>query len=348
MRLIMVVFLLAMLVGAQPSPTRNLDPTSVTLKADQATVAELATAFSKAPAGVAVIAAPMTTEKAAVNFDRTPFWEALELAADRTRTRLVVRDSGRTVALEPRAAEREVSAVAGAFRIVPRTITGRLLLDSGTRLHELRLDVHWEPRMPVYRMDSNPKITRAEDDRGKALTVDSGVSRHYPTGSLTDLQLRLTGLNRESKTIATLSGEFRATAAEKLLSVAFRNPTQQLPITQDVSGVKVVLESFEQIAGMWDSQFEVTYPEAHPYFESFEEQKWLRDTRVRLLGPNGKIYEADNDDVIASGRKFTATYRFKLPATADPTGKDWALVCETPSPLFELTVPFVLKDIPLP
>lgn len=336
-------------VAAEPDPPA-IKPTTVSLKKPPLTLGEVAAELSKSPAGVTVKVEQPALLKAKVPsaIEATPFWEALETAADETRTRLSLREVGRTVLLEPRPAGREVSAVSGPFRVVPRTVTGRLLLDQGSAFHEVQLDVHWEPRVPVYRIDSQPRVTRAEDDRGTRLDGGDGSSRHYPTGSLTDMKVRLAGLTRDSKRIATLAGEFRATAAEKMLSVPFRDLSAKLPLTQTELGVKVTLASFGMVGGTWDADLELTYPESHPNFESFEEQKWLRDNRLRLVGPNAAVYEPESEDANASGRKVGATYRFKLPGGANPTGKGWSLVCDTPGPLSELKVPFTLKNVPIP
>lgn len=350
MRTALGLVLIASCGIAAQRDTPGMKPTTVTLKKENTTLAEVAAELSKPTHGVAVKVERAETAKAkcSVAFDGTPFWEALENVADQTKTKLALRDGGRSVVLEPRTGGREVSAVAGPFRIVPRTVTGRLLLDQGLSFHEVELDVHWEPRVPVFRIDSHPKITKAVDDRGTALTAEVGGSRHYPTTSLTDMKLRLTGVTRESKQIALLAGEFRATAAEKMLAISFKTLAGKFPITETDSGVNVTLKSFEKVGGTWDAQLELTYPEGHPSFESFEEQKWLSDNRLRLVAPNGDGYEPDNDDVIASGRRVAATYRFKLVPNANPAGKGWALVCETPGPLTEMKVPFVLKNIPLP
>jgi hypothetical protein len=348
MRSVLFVFLAAGLAVAQPAPT-GIKPTAVTFEKANATLGEVAAELSKSPAGVLVgVESGLLKAKCPADFDSTPFWDALETAADRTRTRLALHDGGRNVTLEPAAARREISAVSGPFRMVARTVTGRLLVESGTAYHEIQLDVHWEPRVSVFRIDSNPKVTKAEDDRGKALTADHGMSRHFPTAALTDMKVRLAGLTRESKRIAVLAGEFRATAAERMLAIPFKTLAGKFPATQTAEGVKVVLKSFAKVAGFWEAELEMAYPEGHPNFESFEEQKWLRDTRLRLVGPDGKPFEPDNDDVIASGRNVAATYRFKLLSTMNPTGKDWSLVLETPGPLKEVTVPFTLKNIPLP
>lgn len=347
MRLCLTLILCAA-VAAQPAePT--VAPTTVSVAKD-ATLADAAAALSKSPAGatVRVDAPDLATAKVGAVVERVPFWDALETLADRTKSKLALRDGGRTVVLVPRTGGREVSAVSGAFRVVPRSVTGRLLLDQGAPFHDVDLDVHWEPRVRVYRIDSAPHITKAVDDRGTALAAAASGSRHHPTDALTDLKVRLTGVTRDSRQIATLAGEFRATAAERLLSVPFKNLAAKYPITQKVGGVSVVLRSFEKVGGFWEAQLELAYPEGHPAFESFEEQKWLRDTRLRLIDPTAAAFEPDNDDVTAAGRNVASTYRFKLLAATNPLQPGWTLACDTPGPLAEVKVPFVLKDIPLP
>ncbi|MCE9563347.1 MAG: hypothetical protein K8U57_15000 [Planctomycetes bacterium] len=345
---IAIVLVTGFAVSAQRS-TPGIKPTSVTFKKDATVLGEVAAELSKVPAGVTVKVDPPASAKAKCSaaFEGTPFWEALETAADQTKTRLVLREGGRVVVLEPRPAAREISAVSGPFRVVPRSVTGRLLLDQGVSFHDVDLDVHWEPRMPVFRIDTQPRITKALDDRGTVLKADGGSSQHYPTTAMTEMKVRLAGLTRESKQIATLEGEFRATVSEKLLTIPFKDLTGKFPMTIEKDGVTVVLKSFKKEASTWDAELELTYPEGHPNFESFEEQKWLRDNRLRLM-QDATPWEPDNDDVTAPGRKVNATYRFKLLGNANPIGKGWSLVCETPTPLVEVRVPVALKNIPLP
>ena len=60
--------------------------------------------------------------------------------------------------------------------------------------------------------------------------------------------------------------------------------------------------------------------------------------------------EADAAPEQPSGRRAVATYGFKEDAAKglNPAGKGWSLVYETPAPLVEFKVPFVLENIPLP
>ena len=326
-----------------------IKPTTITFQKSNAVLREVAAELSKSPSGIAVaVDDAVVKAKCPVSFSNTPFWEALESAAAKSSTRLVLRDAGRTIALEPLAGRpRASSSISGPFRVVAREVTGRVLLDEATVSHSVRLTAHWEPRMPVYRIDIFPRITQAKDDRGAALMIPPRVARDYPTGASHDLTVeQISGLTRDSKRIAVLAGEFRAVAAERLLNVPFQSLAGKLPIEQKVEGVKVSLKSFAKDGDLWIAELLLEYPPNHPNFESFEEQRWLRDTRLRLISPAARPADPDSEEVIASGRFVTATYRFKV--TGDPRGKGWSLVCQTPSPLVEMSVPFTLKDIPIP
>jgi hypothetical protein len=160
------------------------------------------------------------------------------------------------------------------------------------------------------------------------------------------MSVGLTGLTRDSRKVAVLAGDFRAVAAEKMLTFTFADPPAKLPATKTLDRVTATLKRVERIGDAWEVELDLLYPEGQPVFESFEEQRWLRDTRVRLISPDRKAFDPDNEEVTAGGRRVTATYRFKGPVT--PAAKGWSVVCETPGPLTELTVPFELQGVPLP
>ena len=134
-----------------------------------------------------------------------------------------------------------------------------------------------------------------------------------------------------------------------MLAVRFQNLAGKFPESQTVDGVKVTLTAFEKDCDTWNAELAMEYPKNHPDFYSYEQAaglKWLRDTRLRLVDPDAKPIDAASEDVNASGRTVTALYRFKV--AGNPAGKGWSLVCETPGPLTEVTVPFELKNIPIP
>jgi hypothetical protein len=281
-----------------------------------------------------------------------PFWEVLESVADRTGQRIVLHDHGRKIALEPRGKSREISCVTGPFRVVAREVIGRNLLDLGLSYYEVRMDLHWEPRFPVFRIDTRPKVTQATDDRGIVLGLPPTAGRTQLAGTaMHETSVRLTGLTRESRKIGILAGEFTVTAAEKMLAFKVDDLTAKTPISPAAQqGVSVVLKRFEKDEKVWEAEIEVTNPPGGPVFESFE--SWTGENQIRLISPNtAKSFAADDYEIRSTERKLIAVYRFKEDAAkglVDPNAKGWSLVYTTPSPLVEFKVPFEIKDIPLP
>lgn len=334
-------------IALQP-PAAGLQPTRVTLQQPKGTLGEVAVELSRA-SGMPIAVPPASAKtNCPVNFTQTPIWVALEQVARETGMKIVLHERGKRLALEPRGLSREAAAVSGPFRVVATQVVARSLLDLGVTSYEVNLEVNWEPRIAVFRIDSQPRVTRAIDDRGTALAAAASTVSAYPADAQTEMKVKLTGLTRESRSIAVLAGEFRATAADKMLVFNFNALNGKLSQSKTQDRVTATLKSIAKPEKTWEIDIEVVYPEGHPIFESFEEQKWLRDNKVQLVPPPGagRIAEPESEEVSAHGRRIIATYRF--PGNLTPLAKGWSLVYETPSPLVEVKVPFELKGIPLP
>jgi hypothetical protein len=334
-------------------PARPLAPTPITWNKPGAVLGEVAKQLSDA-SGIPVRVAPnlLKTKCPLPPLQGTPFWTALQTAADEGGARIALSDGGRKVELLPRGASREVAATSGAFRVVANQVVGRALLDQGVTYHEVHLLVHWEPRVRVYRIDSVPKITKATDAIGSKVTADAGGTQILPLGATSDMKVRLSGLTRDSGRVTALAGSFTVTAADKLLAFAF-DSSGKLPAEQKEGDVTAILKRAQKKDDTWELEVEVAYPPNQPAFESFQGEWWLRDNRLVVRSPAGKSFVIGDYEVPApdSPRPLRAIYRFKEDAKAglgNPTAKGWSVVYETPSPLVETTVPFELKDIPLP
>ena len=331
-------------------PKYAVPPRTVTLDMPNSTLGKVAPVLGKAgfPFTFPAEAAGQTCDGV---FNKKPFWFSLEMIASQTGNRITIGDGGRKIALEPRGKAYEVSSVHGPFRIAVRQVVSRFQLDSGTSSHDVQMDVHWEPRFPVFRLDSSPKITKATDDKGTVLDAAGGGSKSQPTGFLHPASVRLGGITRDSKRIATLEGNFTVTASEKMLAFEFNDLTKGKTAVPAGTKDKVTasLKAVEKDEGVWEFRLELDYPKGLPSFESFE--SWTHLNTLRLLGPGGKTFAPDDNEVLTQGSKVTATYRFKEDlkrGLVNPAAKDWKLVYEVPSPPLEFTVPFELKDIPLP
>jgi hypothetical protein len=350
----------AVLAADPPPAAFPIPPRTVRMDEPHGDFAAVMKRFNE-QTGITVSIPPgMAKEKCPVVWaDRTPFWLALGDVADRSGTRIVLHDDGRKVSLEPRGKSKEVSAVTGPFRTVARGVTARSNLEIGLTVYEVHLDAHWEPRFPVYRIDSQPTVTKAVDDRGIALTVPVVKAKSQPHGAQHAIPFRVEGLTRASRKITRLEGEYTVTAAAEMLPFKF-DPSAKLPaagelppaVAARVKGqvtATLMKWAFDRDTKTWEARIELTYPADQPVFESFE--SWLGENKLRLTGPDGKVFAPDGYNVSTSGRRAVATYGFKEDATkglANPEGKGWSLVYETPAPLVEFKVPFVLENIPLP
>jgi hypothetical protein len=342
---------LSALPAAEPAPA--LAPTQITWGNPDATLGEVAKRLAdKSGVPVEVPANLRNTKCDLPPLKAVPFWQALQAAADRSGTRIALASGGSKVELVPRGASREVAAVSGPFRVVAQQVTGRALLTEGVTYHEVRLLVHWEPRVRVYRIDSAPKVTTATDAAGSKVTADAGDTQLHPLDSTSEMKVRLSGLTHASGRVTELAGSFTVTAAEKMLAFAF-DSSGKLPAEQMQGGVTAALKRVQKKDDVWEVEVEATYPPKQPAFESFQGEWWLRDNRLVVRSPGGKSFVIGDYEVPSpdSARPLRAIYRFKENPAAglgNPTGKGWSIVYETPAPLVETSVPFTLKDIPLP
>ena len=83
------------------------------------------------------------------------------------------------------------------------------------------------------------------------------------------------------------------------------------------------------------------YPNTGVTWESHEFY-WARHNVMRLLPPKGNPIPADSTDF------GEGTVRYVFKNRAKQVGAGWKFDYRTPGPMREITVPFELKDIPLP
>ena len=102
-----------------------------------------------------------------------------------------------------------------------KQVQARTDFEAGKTFAEVTLAVHWEPRFPVFRIDSEPTITAVTDDRGSRLTPITAKARTAPGGFLYTTTVRIEGVPREAKTLTRLAATFTVTASERMLPFAF-------------------------------------------------------------------------------------------------------------------------------
>ncbi len=281
-----------------------------------------------------------------------PLWPLLTEVATAAGGRLSVASKGRAVAVEKGVPP--PASIDGAFRVAVKQVASRRDFDTGKGVTEVTLEVHWEPRLPVFRIDSEPRGTFAADSFNGEMTPSAGKSAVGGTTFTSVVRLpaipRSVGGQSASGQIhavdkLSLAGKFTVTAAAKMLQFRVADTTKPTTLTQD--GVMFTVQTPRKVGDRWDVPVDLVYPPSKVEFESFEAGVWLSRNRLQLIDPAGKPLDPINEDFRESPGKANLVYRFpagKVPA--DRAG--WSLVYETPSPLVEFDVAFTLSNIPLP
>jgi len=284
----------------------------------------------------------------AVTFEGIPLWNALESIAEKIQARIALGQNGRSVSLVKRNGPAAVSSVDGAFRIVVKQVQSKLDFESGKSVVEVTLDIHWELRLPVFRIDAQPTITAASADAGTP-KANTSRAKTPPRGRMYTTVVRLEGIPRSATVIRELNGIVIVTATPRMLRFEFVDLSGSSPVTLAAQeGVTATLKPLQKLDRLWEIPIELKYP-ALPEFESFE--SWVTENRLQLISPTGKTLEGGEPDVPELGRKVSAVYRVSGDAAKNgllADRKGWSAVYFTPAPLVEFEVRFRLKDIPLP
>lgn len=273
------------------------------------------------------------------SFDKTPFWKAVEILAEQTASRVEISRQAKPVRLIPLGNDpRPPVAVEGPFRIEAKQIDIRIDLSTGKSVYDLTLQVAWEPQLPVYRTDSHPRVVKAVDDAGRAITSNTIKSWSQTDGMSITLTVRLDGLSRDSKRIASLEGALTITAAQEMLRFSFDDLTK--PAQSQQKNVSVGFNRFAKKGNYWEVDLDLVYPQDSATFESFETY-WLGRNRLTLTSPEGTKFTFD-DPITKFSIKESKDFK---PAN---NVKGWRLDYITPSTIKEVPVKFELKDIRLP
>jgi hypothetical protein len=278
--------------------------------------------------------------------DPVPFWTALDRLAGQIQGQVVLSRRGQAVTIRP-AKIPAMASVEGPFRTVARGVSIRSDFESATTAYDLLLDLHWEPRFPVFRVDDTPLLSLAKDDLGTVLTTPVVQVRNPVSGFTAPMKIPLSGLTRNSRKIAVLEGSLTATLADKMLTFSMPVAKESQTLRQEeveLTGSTTFEGNFAVV------RLSIRYPKGFPVFESFEETMWMKQNTVALISPKGVRTGTTNFETLGRAGGADGVYRFPA-ETLGGIPKDtagWKLEYTTPSPLKEVPVRFRLKDIPLP
>lgn len=326
-------------VEGKPIPARV-----ATIQMPNATVRSTIEALAKQTGLEVDITAIAGNKPIRADFNKAEFWKVVDAVAEQSGSQVVIGKLGKAVRLEPAGnGNKPIVSVDGPFRIAAREIEARRDLVTGNTIYDLTLEIAWEPRLPVFRIDSVPQIEMGLDDGGKPITVKPVATRVAVDGVSFLAKVRLDGITRASKQIAELKGSYRFTGAEEMVRCQF-DDLAKLPANIKQNDVEVQLKQLAKNGSFWIADLELHYPPGGPIFESFE-TFWLSRNRIALVSPQGKKIVTEDEEIDG----HSIRYRFKETADFKPANlKGWKLEYETTGVMREVPVKFELKGIPLP
>lgn len=293
-----------------------------------------------------------------LNCDKAPFWEAFQKIAREADHRISVAEDGKKLTLQgggdvtykemPHSIDR-------LFRVSVRKVEAVGDLENDRSYTDVTLALHWESGLAVFLVDSPGRSVTAKDNNEIELTVaEDGGGRVPASGNGVELQVRLTGVQRNAKNIRLLTGKMGVVGAAKMVEFAFPKPVAAKDNREEKNeDVAVRLRTdFNEKSDLWSARIEFEYPGGGPQLESFESSAWLSDNQAWLQSPDGKTKLDCNGgyEVVAqSDRKAVVIYHFTDDIEVK-LGKpeNWTLHVKTPSKLLTTDVKFRLENIPLP
>jgi hypothetical protein len=244
----------------------------------------------------------------------------------------------------------------GPFRTTVKRLSLTKDLETGTHVCLVTLELAWEPRFLPYLIEPGAASMTAGKDTTQVLPrAAQPVTEH----NAREIELLFPAPGRSAPKIGELRGRFILTTPIAQHRFEFKLPKVKTHKATD--GVQVTVNDIVTQAERWTVELTVMHPAAGPSFDSFQKwlgsKAWLDSTACvfeRGVGENLQILRPDplrTQIVSAAADRVTVRFQF---LKNNPGGvplenvESWKLVCRTPGRMVEMTVPYTIKDLPLP
>ncbi|MCX7427312.1 MAG: hypothetical protein NTW96_16995 [Planctomycetia bacterium] len=290
-----------------------------------------------------------------VNFEKTPFWKALDDVLGQAKLTVypfgaerAVCVVGRPETTAPTAPTDRDSFDSGPFRFTALDLVARRgLRDPSENALRLRMQVAWEPRLAPITLKQAAAKLKAVDEQGRSLAVEGAAAELEvpvdPSAVAVELTLPLALPPREVKRIERLDGTLEALLPGREETFRFDKLTDAKDVEKRVAGVTVTLERVRKNNEVWEVWVRVQFDQASGALESH--RGWVFNNPAYLEGPDGK--RIDNDGFETTRRtenEIGLAYLFDL--EKPPT--DLTFVYKTPSTIISTSFDYQFKAIELP
>jgi hypothetical protein len=305
-------------------------------------------------------APPDTGPNLKVNFDKMPFWQALDQMLDQAGLGVypfaekgekalisVVALPSKGAAITP---TRRVghASYSGPFRFEPASIVARRELrplPHGSL--SVNVEIAWEPRLRIIGLSQSLADIKAVDEKGNPLPVASSEAQlDIPTSgesAAVEMNLPFQLPSRDVQKIASLKGKLQAMIPGKVETFRFDKLAAAKNVEKRIAGVTVTLEQVAKNNDAWEVRMLVHFDDAGDALASH--RTWIFNNEAYLEDANGKQIKFDTFETTAQDKNEVGiAYLFN---TDQPMDK-LTFVYKTPGTIVSSGFAYELKGIELP
>lgn len=293
-----------------------------------------------------------------VDFDKVPFWKALDAVLDQAELSLYPYSGERgafVVNRPPGAGPRSNRAsYAAIFRIEPvRFEAARDLRNANVSSLRLYLEATWEPRLQPFAILQPLDEISAVGDSGETLKI--ARQRAMPEATIrtgmsnVELEVPLALPDRGTKKIRTLKGKFLALVPGPAEDFRFPSPPvskRNAPakrLEQRKAGATVTIDRVRQNNAVWEVSLRVKFDAPSTALESH--RGWILDNEAYFVDADGHRTEPGGFEQSRQAKdEIGIRYFFDLEESPDKL----EFVYRTPITILEMTVDYEFHDLLLP
>jgi hypothetical protein len=296
--------------------------------------------------------------RVSVEFDKTPFWRAIDAVLDQGELTLygfTGRRGASFVGRPPGAAPRAAHACyAGMFRFEPlKFVALRDLRNPTLESLKFTMEVAWEPRLQPFAIMQPLSEVSATDSRGEPIAVSGAESEPEALVregiSAIELEIPLALPKREVKVIGLLRGKILVLMPGPLEDFRF----SELPLAvkggrpgrveQRKAGALVALDHVRKNNEAWEVALRIKFEGPSAALESH--RSWILENQAFFEQADGaRIEPAGIEQTLQNKEEMGVHYFFDL----KDGPKNLTFVYRTPIIVLELPVAYEFRDLRLP
>jgi len=330
-------------------------PSTVTLASESMKLSEVLEAITKQTGNRFQVQRDLETtvkKPLKVKFDKTPFWQALDMVLDQVNGTVYPFEGNEGLVLTVKPNLQLPRTNKGAYAGPLRIDVTQLTLDRDPRSAtppqmRVNLEVAWEPRLQPIVIEHPLAEIKAIDDQNRMwdsqLRQGNSTAMVSPGVNGVELDLLLDSPARTATSLSSLKGKVSLLLPGRVESFEFSQIAKAKNVQKKIAQASVTLEETVKNNELFEIRVKIKYTQA---FEAFDSHVagWILRNQPRLLDPQGKeIPHAGYETTGRSDDEVGLSYYYDVKSL---DGCKWIYFC--PGAILRIPLEYELKNLSLP